>query len=337
MIKDEDMNTRNTMLRIISQLILLPLSLLILSACQGERPDAPAPDSSEETFTLRVGTQLDTRTVSLAEDQRTVTLTWPQDDVRVLHVFFRQDGALYSGGLLSPTWLRDDLLYAEFTISLHKQMDPKKPFDLIGVIARRVDFDGKRILVGVEAHPLYAVSAASDLEITDVPTYFAIESVDLQSGIIPEPELRHLGSLAVVWVKNSSALPLDLAGVGVLPEKDQPAFYHKGALPFVGNEEIPYLDLLDPEAKPVMKHSRVIYPRTTIAAGESAPMGFWLRPLDGATVPPQSRVALYEAEARQTILSQTALSQRAEPLRIGQAYHIYTTWDGKSLQVTKRL
>lgn len=319
------------MLRIISQIAILPLALLILSACQGDLDETP---TSDETFTLRVGTQPATRAVSLAEDQRTVTLTWPRDFTKVLHLYFRQEGALYDGGLQAPSWLSNDLLYAEFRVTLHKQMDPAKPFDLIGVIARRVDFDGKRILVGVEAHPLYAVSAASDLEITDLPTYFVLDGVDLRTGLIPEPKLRHLGSLAVIWVKNSSALPLDLAGVAVLQEQGAAPFYLKGALPFVGNEEIPYLDLLNPSAKPEMRHSRVIYPKTTIAAGDMVPMGFWLHPLQ--TEVPASRVALYDADDRRVVLSEGLLPRRSQSLEPGQAYHIYTTWDGKELHLTGR-
>lgn len=310
--------------------MLLPLTLLVLSSCRGGLADAP----SERIFTLRVGTRGATRAVALGEGQRDVTLTWPSDGLRVLHLYFRQEGQLYDGDLLAPVWVSKDRVSAEFSVKLHRQMDPAKPFDLVGVIARRVDFDGKRILVGVEAHPLYAVSAASDLEITDLPTYFVVEDVDLRTGRIPQPQLRHLGSLAVVWVRNSSALSLDLAGVAVLPERGAAPFYHKGALPFVGNEEIPYLDLLDPAAKPVMKYSRVIYPKTTIAAGDMVPMGFWLRPLQAEV--PASRVALYDATDRRVVLSEGLLPKRFQTLEPGQAYHIYTTWDGKKLQLTGR-
>lgn len=336
-ISDDMNNTSNTMPRILLRLLLLPLSLLLLGSCESSLRDAPAaPESAETTFTLGVRTQPETRAVAMGEDQRTVVLTWPRDWVKVLHLYFRQEGKVYDGGLLSPDWMHESLSYAEFQVKLHRQVDPTKPFDLIGVVARRVELDGQRILVGIEARPLYAVSAASDIEITDVPTFFEVSGIRLETGVIPTPELRHLGSMAVVWVKNASALPLDLAGVAVLPERGEASFYHKGALPYVGNEEIPYLDLLAPSAAPVMKHSRVVYPRTTIAAGEMVPMGFWLRPLDGQTEVPPSRVALYTATGSRKILSEGLLPKRTQPLELGQAYHIYTTWDGKTLQITQR-
>lgn len=312
------------------------LSLVLIAAatigCTGEQSCQPDPTTEPVMVDLHVSAGDATR--SLALEGKTVRLYW-DSQAQSLHLYFRQEGQLLDGGLYAPSGVDDDEAY--FRFALHPQVDAKKPFDLIGIVARRTELRDGRVLVGVEAHSLYSIDPASDADIEDLPTYFIMEKVSLQGDPLPVAQLQHLGALAVIWVRNSSSLSLPLAGAAVLPMVANGPFYQKGALPFVGNEELPFLDLLDLSAKPTMIKSRIRYPKVDIAAGETVPLGFWLRPLDGQTNTPPVRVALYDTADRNPIFSKNIRSARTTPLELGHAYHIYAEWDGKQLVLLDKL
>lgn len=217
-----------------------------------------------------------------------------------------------------------------FDIELPETINLDQTFDMYGIVSENVKVEDGKILVGVGGRVMYELTKDSSNKDGFVPVYFEKQGIEMYGDPV-EADFKHLGALAVVTVLNKSAAPLNTAGFAVRPADGTTEFYHKAALPFTGNEELPYIDLLDMAAAPIMKMTRVVYPSVVIPENDVRTVGFWFCPNTDST--PAVKLAMYDADGRVAVLSEETRPERATAMQLGRAYHIYAEWDGAQLNL----
>ena len=163
-----------------------------------------------------------------------------------------------------------------------------------------------------------------------MPVYFCTKEVSVFDEEI-KADFVHLGSMAVVTLKNSSDKPWRLAGMAVRPADKVTEFYHKGSLPFAGNARIPYLNIMDLSEAPVDYMTAVTYPDVTLAPGETQHLGFWFRANTEST--PEVSLVAYDADGRKEIISTNTRPARSGAMQPGKAYNLYAEWSGTELKL----
>lgn len=318
--------------RKISLSLLLSLLILALSACTDRSINTPeeTPSSDGQTYTLRItaGPSPETRSIIKDRNSKGIILKW-NEGMFDLNIAFVQEGKkvrLQRGVEILETKGE----YCTFEVTLPKGIDADKKFDLYGIVAQDILLKNDRLMVGVGARPLYELTKYSNNQDGYVPVYFYAEKVSVFDKEI-KADFVHLGSLAVVTLKNSSDKPWHLAGIAVRPTDGGTEFYHKGSLPFAGNAEIPYLNIMDLNEAPVDYMTAVTYPDVTIGPKETQHLGFWFRATNTESTPEVSLVA-YDPEGEGEIVSVNTLPARTA-MQPGRAYNLYAEWSGTELKL----
>ena len=312
--------------------LLLSLIILALSACSDRSINTPeeTPASDGQTYTLRItaGPSPETRSIIKDRNSKGILLEW-NEGMFDLNIAFVQEGKkvrLQRGVEILETKGE----YCTFEVTLPKGIDADKKFDLYGIVAQDILLKNDRLMVGVGARPLYELTKYSNNQDGYVPVYFYAEKVSVFDKEI-KADFVHLGSLAVVTLKNSSDKPWHLAGIAVRPTDGGTEFYHKGSLPFAGNAEIPYLNIMDLNEAPVDYMTAVTYPDVTIGPKETQHLGFWFRATNTESTPEVSLVA-YDPEGEGEIVSVNTLPARTA-MQPGRAYNLYAEWSGTELKL----
>lgn len=307
----------------IIQNIWVSLLLATFASCSSEALDIPQKmDSKERTISV-VGSIVDDGLRAIEKDLNSdnVLLTWTKESFSI-SVFAKQNNVIVEIPNIQIKEVKDDARTAIFDVNLPDEIDTSSPFDLIGCVGQRVKLQDGKILVGVEAHSTYELFGFSDIKDEDVPVYFHAENVEVGKKVL-NVNFIHLGAMAVVAVTNTFTQPLRTAGFAVVPEEGAEAFYYKAALPFEGNTDLPYLDLLNPDAEPVMIRSNVEYPEVVIPANSTRYVGFWFRPNGKKT--PNVKLVVYDADKRQAI-SSAVIAGKNKTMVAGKAYNIYAEY-----------
>lgn len=317
--------------RKISLSLLLSLIILALSACTDRSINTPeeTPSSDGQTYTLRItaGPSPETRSIIKDRNSKGIILKW-NEGMFDLNIAFVQEGKVRLQRGVEILETKGE--YCTFEVTLPKGIDADKKFDLYGIVAQDMLLKKGRLMVGVGARPLYELTKYSNNQDGYVPVYFCAEKVSVFDKEI-KADFVHLGSLAVVTLKNSSDKPWHLAGIAVRPTDGGTEFYHKGSLPFVGNARIPYLNIMDLTEAPVDYMTAVTYPDVTIGPKETQHLGFWFRATNTESTPEVSLVA-YDPEGEGEIVSVNTLPARTA-MQPGRAYNLYAEWSGTELKL----
>lgn len=317
--------------RKVSLSLLLSLIILALSACSDRSINTPeeTPASDGQTYTLRItaGPSPETRSIIKDRNSKGIILKW-NEGMFDLNIAFVQEGKVRLQRGVEVLETKGE--YCTFEVTLPKGIDADKKFDLYGIVAQDILLKNDRLMVGVGARPLYELTKYSNNQDGYVPVYFCTKEVSVFDKEI-KADFVHLGSLAVVTLKNSSDKPWRLAGMAVRPTDGGTEFYHKGSLPFVGNAEIPYLNIMDLTEAPVDYMTAVTYPDVTIGPKETQHLGFWFRATNKESTPEVSLVA-YDPEGEGEIVSVNTLPARTA-MQPGRAYNLYAEWSGTELKL----
>lgn len=317
--------------RKVSLSLLLSLIILALSACSDRSINTPeeTPTSAGQTYTLRItaGPSSETRSIIKDRNSKGIILKW-NEGMFDLNIAFVQEGKVRLQRGVEVLETKGE--YCTFEVTLPKGIDADKKFDLYGIVAQNILLKNGRLMVGVGARPLYELTKYSNNQDGYVPVYFCTKEVSVFDKEI-KADFVHLGSLAVVTLKNSSDKPWRLAGMAVRPADGGTEFYHKGSLPFAGNAEIPYLNIMDPTEAPVDYMTAVTYPDVTIGPKETQHLGFWFRATNTESTPEVSLVA-YDPEGEGEIVSVNTLPARTA-MQPGRAYNLYAEWSGTELKL----
>lgn len=310
--------------------LLLSLIILALSACSDRSINTPeeTPASDGQTYTLRItaGPSPETRSIIKDRNSKGIILKW-NEGMFDLNIAFVQEGKIRLQRGVEVLETKGE--YCTFEVTLPKGIDADKKFDLYGIVAQDILLKNGRLMVGVGARPLYELTKYSNNQDGYVPVYFCTKEVSVFDKKI-KADFVHLGSLAVVTLKNSSDKPWRLAGMAVRPTDGATEFYHKGSLPFVGNARIPYLNIMDLTEAPVDYMTAVTYPDVTIAPGETQHLGFWFRANTEST--PEVSLVAYDPEGEGEIVSVNTLPARTA-MQPGRAYNLYAEWSGTELKL----
>lgn len=309
--------------------LLLSLLVMALAGCSESRINTPEerPATDGQSYTLRItaGPSAESRAIIKDRNSKGLLLKWNKG-MFDLNIAFVQDGKVkLQRGVEVLETLGE---YCTFEVTVPKGIDPERKFDLYGVVAEDLLRKDGGLMVGVGARPLYDLTEYSNNKDGYVPVYFRTEGVSVFDEEI-KADFEHLGSMAVVTVKNTSDAPLHLAGVAVRPTDGTSEFYHAGSLPFAGDAEIPYLNIMDLTQAPKMYKTAVTYPYVTIAPGQIQYLGFWFRANTEST--PEVSLVAYEADGRKAIVSTNSRPAREEAMQAGKAYNLYAEWTGKEL------
>lgn len=302
---------------------LLSLLLLLVSSCNSKGnllPDESIPTKLE----LSVGEAPLMRSFVKDPNSDQVIFRWDKGALEIQLVFKQGNVLTHIGGMRSER-LEDGK--SIFTIAIPAAIDATKPFDLYGIVADKVKVQEGKILVSVAARSTYELLGSSHNRDGFVPVYFELKGVRADRKKL-STHFRHLGAMAVISIKNSSAAPLETAGFAILPHTDTDQFYYKGALPYEGNTRLPYLDLLDPNGSPHLLLSNVDYPRVDVAPGDVVHVGFWFMPF----VSNSSVIDLAVYRLPDQVFRSTA-SLPARSVKSGEAYAIYAEWNGLELRL----
>ena len=311
--------------------LLLSLIILALSACSDRSINTPeeTPASDGQTYTLRItaGPSSETRSIIKDRNSKGILLEW-NEGMFDLNIAFVQGRKVRLQRGVEVLDTKGE--YCTFEVTLPKGIDADQEFDLYGIVAQDILLKNNRLMVGVGARPLYELTKYSNNKDGYVPVYFCTTGVSVFDEEI-KAEFVHLGSLAVVTLKNTSDKPWRLAGMAVRPTDGGTEFYHKGSLPFVGNAEIPYLNIMNLKEAPVDYMTAVTYPDVTIAPGETQHLGFWFRANTEST--PEVSLVAYDAERRKGITSTNTRPARPGAMQPGKAYNLYAEWSGTELKL----
>lgn len=311
--------------------LLLSLIILALSACSDRSINTPeeTPTSDGQTYTLRItaGPSPETRSIIKDRNSKGIILKW-NEGMFDLNIAFVQEGKVRLQRGVEVLETKGE--YCTFEVTLPKGIDADKKFDLYGIVAQDILLKNGRLMVGVGARPLYELTKYSNNQDGYVPVYFCTKEVSVFDKEI-KADFVHLGSLAVVTLKNSSDKPWRLAGMAVRPADKVTEFYLKGSLPFAGNAEIPYLNIMDLTEAPVNYMTAVTYPDVTIAPGETQHLGFWFRANTEST--PEVSLVAYNPDGRKEIISTNTRPARNGAMQPGRAYNLYADWSGTELKL----
>lgn len=317
--------------RKVSLSLLLSLIILALSACSDRSINTPeeTPASDGQTYTLRItaGPSPETRSIIKDRNSKGIILKW-NEGMFDLNIAFVQEGKVRLQRGVEVLETKGE--YCTFEVTLPKGIDADKKFDLYGIVAQDILLKNGRLMVGVGARPLYELTKYSNNQDGYVPVYFCTKEVSVFDKEI-KADFVHLGSLAVVTLKNSSDKPWRLAGMAVRPTDGATEFYHKGSLPFVGNARIPYLNIMDLTEAPVDYMTAVTYPDVTIAPGETQHLGFWFRANTEST--PEVSLVAYNPDGPKEIISTNTRPARSGAMQPGRAYNLYADWSGTELKL----
>ncbi len=313
-------------------------ALLILLSLAGCAADSNMPEQiSDANRTLHITASVAQKpTMNAVEkdlNSDNVLLTWEKGTFTI-QVIVKQGAKMVQVNNIVIKDVYNQGHTAKFDVTLPAEIDSEKPFELIGAVGNRLMIKDGRILLGVEAHSMYDLFGVSSNKDADVPVWFHAKNVEVGKEQL-QVQFEHLGAMAVIGVYNAADKPLRTAGFAMVPHGSAPAFYHKAALPFEGNTELPYIDLLNPTATPQMIMSRVLYPEVVIPAKAFRYVGFWFMP--NGTVTPEVDLVAYDADGRKPIVSANTKPAKGKTMTAGKAYNLYAQWDGAALSIMESM
>lgn len=309
-------------------------ALLLLLSCEQNDCHYCEPPVQGEEDTTWITVNASTKGASLRSIYREgneIVVAWEGGRFD-LNTFFIQDGKIYKSGKVRI--YNNNVNSASFYIAVPEGINLLRPHEIVGVVGKRVVVKNNSIWVSVEAHGTNLLKREASNRLEEVPIWFKTK-VETYSDDPIQVTFEHLGALAVLEIKNSSTKPLQLAGISVLPVNKDSLFYEKGALPFTGDEDLPYLNLLSTDNTIAFFPSKVDYPSFTIEPKSIEQIGFWLRPKMNLEKTPRIEVALYDAEKRAKITSENHIPSRAA-LKTGRAYLIYAEFNGEKLELLNK-
>lgn len=313
---------------ILYTLMALLLMTLVSSCNEESSRNIPEPTQShtDGMLTVALSPSSDLKAIYRDPNSQDILLEWNEGNFDI-NVFIKQGDIIEVIRGVEIKNVSADKKSCVFDIKLPETIDLNQNFDMYGAVAENIQVKDGKILVGIGGRVMYELSKQAANRDGYAPVTFAAQNISVSSGTV-EANFEHLGAMAVINIHNSSEATFQTAGFAVVPAEGKPAFYHKAALPFIGNTELPYIDLLDPEAAPVELLTRVVYPAVNIPAGKVQSVGFWFAPNSDST--PEIDLIAYDANDRKEIRSTTGKPARGAMLK-GHAYHINAEWNGAEL------
>lgn len=307
-------------------LIITALLLLVTSSSCHSRMDQPQ-ERDDRTIVVDIVPPTTPKSIYRDPKSLSVVTAW-EPGFFDLDLFIRQDSQWAIIKAVEIMGYEMSKNYY-FQLTLPEWIDIDQEYSIMGVIAEHVLLKDNYPLVGVGGRLMYELVKDSPNSDRYAPVYFDPISIKGKPSTPLTAKLKHLGSIAVITLKNSATEPLTTAGLAIVPEADERPFYHEAALPFAGDMELPYINPLALNDPPELLQTSVVYPSTTFAPGEVKSLGFWFRPLGIET--PALRLAMYEVSKRQRHLSTTAKPAKEVQMTPAHAYHFFAEWNGKEL------
>ncbi|MDD4728742.1 MAG: phosphodiester glycosidase family protein [Dysgonamonadaceae bacterium] len=308
--------------------------LLFLSGCKNDTSfneinKELTADKSDRTNTLTAsmpkgrGNEPTTRIDLTHESDKSITLTWEEDDQLEL-VFVQGDTKIKS--IAKVVHISGDEKNALFHITLPKEIKTGE-FDLYGVYGGGGLSDNDPTLIKLPENAGSASSLASIKERKDVMLHFASKNININNPKI-SVTFQHLGSLFSINVKNTSSKSLsNLAGarlVGV--SGDGKWAYNTG----VGGN---MYDLVNGEfLNQETAGNYVSFKAETNSLSSGKIITFW-----GwyPTLPDKSWPELkldLRSESESLFISSNSNPERDTPTVSGKSYYLFATWDGSNLE-----
>ncbi|MDO5017541.1 MAG: hypothetical protein Q4E10_04165 [Porphyromonas sp.] len=312
--------------------LLAALLLFALAGCSNEAFPTPDVETDNSTRTLSVQLDPSAELKSIVKDlnSKRVFLDWEEGNFDI-NIVLKQGEVVELIAAVEVKGVKEESCTFEFSVP--ESIDLNQKFDVYGVVSENIKAVDGKALVGVGGRVMYELTRNSSNRDGYVPVYFEQKDVEMYGESI-KATYQHLGSLAVITVLNKSDQPLNTAGFAVRPADGTTEFYHKAALPFVGNEELPYINLLDRTEAPINRLTRVTYPSVVIDKNDVQSVGFWFCPNTDST--PEVKLAMYDADTRKEVLSNNTRPARATAMQPGKAYHLYAEWDGTNLTLVNK-
>ncbi len=317
---------KNNIFYFLVALLLLP----VFGSCANNASQVEVNNQSTgRTLSVNLAPAPELKAIVKDLNSRKIFLQW-EEGMFDINIAFHQGETIELVKSVMIKNVKDDM--CAFDVEVPEAININEKFDMYGVIAEQIIVEDGKLLVNVGGHMLYELTATSNNKDGYVPMVFLQEDVEMYGKPV-SATFDHLGALAVITIKNNDTKPLETAGFAVRPADGTSEFYHKAALPFVGNEELPYMDLLSATSPIVNKMTRVTYPSVVVPSNDVASVGFWFCPITEST--PEVKLAMYDIKSRKEVLSTNTRPARATAMESGKAYHIYAEWDGTELTLVK--
>ncbi len=256
------------------------------------------------------------RSITQDANSLDILFRWEVGNTGIKIVFKQGDKLVQATEEVTIKSVEQEGRVGSFDVEIPQEIDISQPFDLYGTTSRLIEVGNGKILTGINEY-WFTLPSTSSNDLLKVPVYF--EAKNVTAGTVPEINFRHLGSLGVITIKSTATEALENRGCSIVkadPESD--AFFHDGFAPFQ--------NLLDLEETVVYLENKVLQrPMLSLEPGETKTFVHWLCP-NGKAVP-ETKISLGDA------VSQNSLPAR-DALKIGNAYHVYATWDGQKLTIT---
>lgn len=256
------------------------------------------------------------RSITQDANSLDILLRWEVGNTGIKLVFKQGDKLVQATEEASIKSVEQEGRVGSFDVEIPQEIDISQPFDLYGTTSRLIEVGNGKILTGINEYWFTLPSDAQN-NLLEVPVYFEAKNVTV--GTVPEINFRHLGSLGVITIKSTATEALENRGCSIVkadPESD--AFFYDGFAPFQ--------NLLDLEETVVYLENKVLQrPMLSLEPGETKTFVHWLCP-NGNPVP-ETKISLGD------VISQNSLPIR-DALKIGNAYHVFATWDGQNLTIT---
>lgn len=248
-----------------------------------------------------------TRVGVITDESLDLHFTWNSIDKLHFYAFQNLDGLHVEDlGESNATNISKDGKSCDFSVERPKAFDPIAPYSVYGVTGcESIVFDNK-------------VNIYTYLLRTSLANFSAPFWLKADVGLsFPKVEAKHVGTYELLHIKNTSSAPVVFKLVGF--ESDKKWYYDNAAF-------IPETGEVRFNMAPVQTAGQSAAAIAKIDPDNSATMISWYIP-NGEKLENATMVALIDnVEVR----SSNKKSSNAS-LKVGHAYHMYATWDGKKL------
>ena len=299
--------------------IILFVLIAFLTGCKDTELFNTNTLTGQRTMTIKATMPIDesmTRSITQDAESLDILLRWEVGNSGIKLVFKQGENLIEAAEEVSIKAVEQEGRVGTFDVEIPLGIDVSHSFDLYGVCTRLISVKDGKILAGVNERWTVLPDYASN-NLDYIPVWF--QAKNLNAGDTPDVGFRHLGSLAVITIKNETGEAVEDIVVGMQRySQDDPQFYYESFAPFV--------DLLDIN-KPVEYISNFVHqsPILSLKPNQSTTYVHWIRP-NGNEVP-ETVIQMG------SIRSVNTLPPRS-PLKIGHAYHVYAVWDGNKLTIT---
>lgn len=256
-----------------------------------------------------------------------------------VNIFIQQGEAIHALGALPFTEIAKDQTTASIDITIPEEVDIAKPFTIIGYNGLNQKYinvvEGK---LQVTASPVESGTQNSVFP----PIIFRLKDYKADAASLSSVGVKfeHIGALEVIHLTNNTAEKIEMVNASL---SDASAYsvgkswaHYGGYNSELGKSIYPYYDLLTGEIiwsteRPGYGNSDYIT-RPNIPAGETVQIYSWYIP-NGNPIP-EMTVNFVKPKTYENIKSRQLISPKSFPMRVGQAYHAYATWDGTDITLT---